>query len=68
MRLIITSKQITNILTNTIDTDSHGKLQKFHPIPQQGNLQEMHRFCRSWPNRPNQKTRQNFPILCNEQI
>ena len=31
MRLIITSKQITNILTNTIDTDSHGKYTKISP-------------------------------------
>ena len=31
--IIITSKQITNILTNTIDTDSHGKNTKISPNP-----------------------------------
>ena len=31
IRLIIISKQITNILTNTIDTDSHGKYTKISP-------------------------------------
>ena len=31
IRLIIISKQITNILTNTIDTDSQGKYTKISP-------------------------------------